>query len=345
MRNRPIILSVLAAWIFGFYCRSVLTTSECGHGKSVDCLDKQPMFTHEHSTIPDASPPSERVDRQHDDCGDSQLVYSPEHSMRLFVDSNVEESDKVTLHKYHLMYGPSLSPFLLKEVRLLEIGVHNGLSLKLWERLFPHHQLIAGIGYGSGKEVHETFKRFTNEKHILYTGSQADGSFLTRVLEDLKGKKFDIIIDDGSHVPWHQIFSLEFLFDKFLSEGGVYIIEDIETSYWDATTASLYGYPIVNSGIGKRGSAIEKLKGLVDVINRKFLLDPSFSILHGNVDHLISHLTFSQNCVVLHKQTKQNWEEVDMKYRVSESKVDYTRAHYNEYKARSNWEVAGMVRE
>ena len=32
--------------------------------------------------------------------------------------------------------------------------------------------------------------------------------------------KFDLIVDDGSHVPWHQIFTLEYLFHHLLKDGG-----------------------------------------------------------------------------------------------------------------------------
>ena len=105
-----------------------------------------------------------------------------------------------------------------------------------------------------------TFKRNLTDKHTLYTGSQTDSYFLGKVLDDVGGKKFDVIIDDGSHIPWHQIFTLETMFDTFLKDGGVYIIEDMETSYWDRPGVSLYGYPILNAGIGKHGNAIEKLK-------------------------------------------------------------------------------------
>ena len=80
---------------------------------------------------------------------------------------------------------------------------------------------------------------------------------------------FDIIIDDGSHVPWHQIFTLESIFHTWLKPGGLYIIEDLETSYWDAPRARIYGYDILDAGIGKRGSAVEKLKWMVDVLSRK----------------------------------------------------------------------------
>ena len=42
---------------------------------------------------------------------------------------------------------------------------------------------------------------------------------------------FDIVIDDGSHVPEHQIATFKTLWPA-LRGGGLYAVEDIETSYW-----------------------------------------------------------------------------------------------------------------
>jgi demethylmacrocin O-methyltransferase len=51
-----------------------------------------------------------------------------------------------------------------------------------------------------------------------------------RTLCDREGP-FDIIIDDGSHQNAHQIFTFYEIFDR-LAENGLYIIEDIQTSFW-----------------------------------------------------------------------------------------------------------------
>ena len=42
---------------------------------------------------------------------------------------------------------------------------------------------------------------------------------------------FDIIIDDGSHLSLHQIGTFEALYGS-LKTAGLYIIEDVQTSYW-----------------------------------------------------------------------------------------------------------------
>ena len=93
------------------------------------------------------------------------------------------------------------------------------------------------------------------------------------------------------------------VFGRWLADGGTYIIEDIETSYWDAPKpVPLYGKYSIHAGPGTRGSAVEKLKQLVEVINRRFVLDAEHSILGRGgmspgryVDHEIASLTFTRS--------------------------------------------------
>jgi len=42
----------------------------------------------------------------------------------------------------------------------------------------------------------------------------------------------EIIIDDGSHLNEHVLFTFHQLFPK-LKSGGIYVIEDTQTSYWE----------------------------------------------------------------------------------------------------------------
>jgi len=245
-----------------------------------------------------------------------EKVY-PISAPELFIKANVgADSDKVLRHGYHEAYGPFLLAYLSTPgLRILEIGVQNGNSLKLWQNLFPGHQLIAGVCYGTfGSIKVNGFKSQFSERVVLYHGDQSDSKFWKNVEVDLEGEKFDIIVDDGSHVPWHQIFTLETIFGTLLKEGGIYIVEDVETSYWDRKDRlpSIYGmYEIRGAGVGTRGSVVQKLKEISEVLNRRFFNMPSFSILKSKVDHEIASISFSRNCIVLMKKVKERWKLID----------------------------------
>ncbi len=172
----------------------------------------------------------------------------------------------------------------------------DGASLKLWGNLFPNHgkvcylltstiphdvfthhlcfictlvtEKVVGLGYGIGEAVAQGFKKMLTSKLSIYTGDQSDAKFLQRMKADLGHKQFDIIVDDGSHVPWHQLLTFEIMFETWLKPGGLYIIEDVETSYWDGTNPRIYGYDIINAGLGKEGSVVEKFKVLIDLFYR-----------------------------------------------------------------------------
>jgi hypothetical protein len=49
---------------------------------------------------------------------------------------------------------------------------------------------------------------------------------------------FDIIIDDGSHLSAHQIATFEHLYGA-LREGGVYVVEDVQTPFWPGRVAGM----------------------------------------------------------------------------------------------------------
>ncbi|MDH4326030.1 MAG: class I SAM-dependent methyltransferase, partial [Betaproteobacteria bacterium] len=68
--------------------------------------------------------------------------------------------------------------------------------------------------------------------------------------------RIDVLIDDGGHRMRQQIHTFEELFPR-IDANGVYICEDLHTSYW----ANFGG------GYRRRGTYIEYAKGLVDALN------------------------------------------------------------------------------
>jgi hypothetical protein len=120
------------------------------------------------------------------------------------------------------IYDRYLGPLRDEHVRLLEIGVKNGESLRTWKHYF-HRGQIHGIDIDPGCRVHE------EDRIEIAIGSQDDRAFLATAFGEERG--FDIIVDDGSHVNRMTIVSFEELFSRRLNPGGFYIIEDLGCSY------------------------------------------------------------------------------------------------------------------
>lgn len=135
------------------------------------------------------------------------------------------DSDKIA-NRYLERYDPILEPLIENNIVLLELGVHKGGSLLLWRDYFPLGTIV-GIDISLSKSFQPT------ERIHVFEGSQADHQFLSHVANETAPDGFDIIIDDASHIGeltkntfWH-------LFDNHLKPGGLYVIEDWGTGYWD----------------------------------------------------------------------------------------------------------------
>tara|TARA_R110002020_G_scaffold78506_2_gene197407 strand:- start:3810 stop:4535 length:726 start_codon:yes stop_codon:yes gene_type:complete len=154
--------------------------------------------------------------------------------------------------QYCHFYDRHLSHLRDKAVKILEIGVKDGDSLKMWKDYFRQGE-VCGLEFNP-----EPLKGFSEDRVKVYIGDQTDLSLLEKISEE--SGPFDIILDDASHVVDHQIISFEYLFKNSLKEGGLYIVEDLGTSYW----------PKWGGALRKPTTAIEYLKSLVDNINFRF---------------------------------------------------------------------------
>lgn len=159
---------------------------------------------------------------------------------------NIKGKYKSSKHPvYWDLYKHIFSGFdLTKEVNIVEIGVDNGVGMLQLKEIFPNSN-ICGI------DIREDIP--SSPVGNVWIGSQNDVDLLSKINED-EGP-FDIVVDDGSHQNDHQIESFEYLFPK-LKMGGIYIVEDIHTSYWET----------FKGGYGKN-SFINYCKKLTDLIN------------------------------------------------------------------------------
>ncbi|UCI18504.1 class I SAM-dependent methyltransferase [Mesorhizobium sp. B2-1-8] len=117
-------------------------------------------------------------------------------------------------------YDRFLGPLREKPVKLLEIGVLDGDSVRTWQDYFRNGKIV-GVDIDPGTKAHEQ-DRIRIE--ILDQSKVQDLDLLVA-----KGP-FDIIVDDGSHVWTHQILTFQKLIGT-VTPGGFYIVEDLDTSY------------------------------------------------------------------------------------------------------------------
>lgn len=102
--------------------------------------------------------------------------------------------------------------------RLLEIGVQRGGSLHYWAARFPS-------AFIQGVDIDPACKEASGDRVEIITLDQTDP-----LLENFKPNTFDVIIDDGCHWGFAQRASFKMLWPA-LCEGGVYVIEDLNTTH------------------------------------------------------------------------------------------------------------------
>lgn len=124
-------------------------------------------------------------------------------------------------HNYLESYELFFAPLRERQLTVLEIGVFNGASLKTWEEYFPAANVI-------GVDIMAASKRYERGRVTIALADQSNVEELTCIA--IKHGPFDIIIEDGSHMWNHQITTLRTLF-PFVKNGGLYIVEDLQTNY------------------------------------------------------------------------------------------------------------------
>lgn len=138
---------------------------------------------------------------------------------------NPDRFDAMKPEEYLKTYETYFAPLADDPVRLLELGVHEGGSLRMWSDYFPNG-VIAGID-NLACPVDDDSGRIR-----VFQGQQQDTEFLDRVAAEVAPGGFDIIIDDASHIAEWTKISFWHLFTRHLKPGGLYVIEDWGVGYW-----------------------------------------------------------------------------------------------------------------
>jgi SAM-dependent methyltransferase len=142
------------------------------------------------------------------------------------LDASNYDTDKSVNTHYLRNYEELFRPLLGRDVRLLELGVLKGGSLLLWRDYFERG-VIAGL------DLNPAHVEDPTGRVRVYQGGQQDTELLDRIGRECAPEGFDVIIDDCSHVGSLARVSFWHLFEHHLKPGGLYVIEDWGTGYWD----------------------------------------------------------------------------------------------------------------
>jgi len=149
---------------------------------------------------------------------------------------------------YFDIYDEILSPYKGKKIKVLEIGVLNGGGLLMLRKILGDNAQIVGV------DLNPLCLKFNDHGFNIHIGDQADNQFWINFFCTMG--KFDVIIDDGGHTNSQQINSLNSCID-YVTDGGIYITEDVHTSYW------------IEFGNPSKGSYINYVKKIIDAVNSR----------------------------------------------------------------------------
>lgn len=204
--------------------------------------------------------------------------------------ANKHKTDKGSWHHgYCNNYEKHLAPLRDKPILLIEAGIggynrpgHGGAGLKMWAEYFSRGRVV-------GFDIHD--KGFLDGGNICTAiGSQNDRAFLEGLIE--KVGRPDVFVDDASHMNALTIETFKIAF-PLLKPGGIYIIEDIETSWWEE-----HGFDGCKDRHNLNAeTTINFARRLLDCVNEKHL--PS------KAEYPIESMHFYQNIVIFHKKANQ----------------------------------------
>ncbi|MGA2911973.1 MAG: class I SAM-dependent methyltransferase [Methanoregula sp.] len=133
---------------------------------------------------------------------------------------NKDGTDKDTLHSYIETYEKILVPLRDNARNVLEIGVYSGAFLEILADFFDNAQI-----YGIDIDLSNLRFGKDNPRIHIYELNGTDPDSIKK----LGIKSFDLIIEDGSHIPVEQIATFN-NYAPLIGPGGIYITEDINSS-------------------------------------------------------------------------------------------------------------------
>jgi hypothetical protein len=202
------------------------------------------------------------------------------NELRTYFEANEDKMILKWMH-YFDVYDRYFSKFRGTDVHIVEIGIYQGGSLQMWKDYFGPEARIFGV------DVNPDCKNLEEDRVDIFIGDQADRQFLKTLAAEIP--RIDILLDDGGHTMVQQINTFEELF-PFISEEGVYLCEDLHTSYWKK----------FGGGHQRKGTFIEYAKNFIDDINAWHSKESHFQV--NDITRSAYGVHFYDSIVVVEKK-------------------------------------------
>jgi hypothetical protein len=197
-----------------------------------------------------------------------------------------EEPKTHQAHKwYHTfdIYERHFEKYVGTNPVILEIGVEFGGGIEMLNYYFDNQCTIYGIDFNPVWEKYND--HWDNVK--MFIGDTSTNKIYEKVTSEVP--VFDIVIDDGSHINDHQIRAFEHFYPR-ISDGGVYLCEDVCTSYWSEHGGGMHG-----------NTFIEHSKKLIDKLNSYHHREPSATEDDINFRKTTNSIHYYDNFVFIEK--------------------------------------------
>ena len=136
-------------------------------------------------------------------------------------------SDKLTAHAYGPLYDELWARYAdVRGLRVLVLGVYRGAFVHALAEFLAPDAVVHGVDL-THAWLAEPYDRPDPARVRLVEADATRPEAVALVRSLHGGDAFDVIIDDASHLPHHQVASLD-LWAPLLRPGGTYVIEDIQ---------------------------------------------------------------------------------------------------------------------
>ena len=187
------------------------------------------------------------------------------------------------------IYEEFFKPYIGNAPTVLEIGVQNGGCLQILKKYFKNAK-IYGVDIDP-KVCQLALGNDINVYNFDITNKKSIENFFQKI-------NFDIIIDDGSHICSEVINTFYLLFPR-LKAGGVYLTEDLHTSYWQSHGGS---FP-------SKDSSMEFFKKFTDLLNVYHIENNRvveyFSEQDQEIAKWLQSITFHDSVAIIKKLNNQ----------------------------------------